>query len=451
MPGFFQTANSDGEFFSNSSNYDTVIRATGTSKRIIVGCVENEHDYSSNCSMIITPSEIIVNGSLSVINGNVNGSFVGDVDGNTNGQTDINLDNIIFNSNHSDFLSLFGVKPNHTEFISGLFDIGSLNWQNKWSIDEVLFKNNDNVIPELDNIDETMILSSNILISSDKTSCLDFKQYLNISLYNDRGEYQSNLAIHVNDGLDNTQNNDKFLFIGRLLPDNPMFAKKFSEDFISYYKKYGYVPYLDQNNPNKFIRLPSEKSHIPGTKFYIVEFINTYEKITEDTYYQLDNTDRKNKYFVNNDEKTTNNDNIYHGLYPHITYTRWLNVENPDKVEFRDNIYTSDIWGDLSRDEQDIKNDFYSSHEKNGWMYKLYELTYIFIKHGKEPEHLNINANTPVGKNSFTLLYYFEKNVTDVLGHNLIFESRVNFNDHGIENNINAVSYKDNAFPNEMF
>lgn len=442
MPGFFQTANSDGEFFSNSSNYDTVIRATGTSKRIIVGCVENEHDYSSNCSMIITPSEVIVNGSLSVINGNVNGSFIGDVDGNTNEQTDINLDNIVFSSNHSDFLSLFGVKPNHTEFISGLFDVGSLNWQNKWSIDEVVFKND--VIPDLDKIDENTISSSNILISSDKTSCLDFKQYLNISLYNDRGQYQSNLAIHVNDGLDNTQNNDKFLFIGRLLPDNPMFAKKFSEDFISYYKIYGYVPYLDKNNPNKFIRLPSEKSHIPGTKFYIVEFINTYQNVKEDTYYQLIDNDRKNKYIVNDAIQTINeNNDVHHGLYPHITYIRWLNVENTDKVTFRDHTYTSDIWGELSPIQSQMLS-FYNSHDgnnENGWMYKLYELTYLFIKYGTSvPEDLEaIDVNI--------------KNYFDIHGghNNLIFESRVNFNDHGIENNINAVSYKHTAFPDEMF
>ena len=478
MPGFFQTANSQGEFFLNSSNYDTVIRATGTSERIILGCVHAENDYSTNCSMIITPSEITVNGSLNIINGNINGN----VNGNTGDQNSINLGNLnldnsnidrnniigvdatgntslvsVSNDNHSDFLSLFGVKPKNTEFISGLFDLGSLNWQNEWSIDEVLF-NESLVLPDITNSIETSdILSFKTLISSNKTSCLDFKQNLNISLYDDKGNYQSNLAIYVNDELREIQNNDKFLFIGRLLPDNMMFANKFQGEFIRYFLKYGYKPYLDQDNPTKYIRLPSEKSHIPGTKFYIVEFINTYSNFEDDCYYQIgfDYSDRKNKYVVtNNDVKMVNDTDVHHGLYPTITYTRWLNVENPDKVQFRDHSYTSDIWGDLLRDEQDVKNEFYSSHDENdenGWMYKLYELTYLFIKYGKESEHLTINANTPVGMDSHTLFSYFENNVVSVSGHNIIFESRVNMNDHVIDNNINSVTYKHSAFPDEMF
>ena len=110
--------------------------------------------------------------------------------------------------------------------------------------------------------------------------------------------------------------------------------------------------------------------------------------------------------------------------------------------------------GDLLRDEQDVKNEFYSSHDENdenGWMYKLYELTYLFIKYGKESEHLTINANTPVGMDSHTLFSYFENNVVSVSGHNIIFESRVNMNDHVIDNNINSVTYKHSAFPDEMF
>ena len=347
----------------------------------------------------------------------------------------------LFHENRTcEFKSLFGVFETGTELeeISGLFDFGVPKyWLSGWSgrlFDGVDYTDGQGIlVPDGSNVDmSTIELYENV-----STSNMDFKDFINISMYKTNGDKLNKISgIAVDDFV----NPNYYFFLGTVDPNHDFFKYKFKQDFETFYsdlpnKTYGsnYGYRVDVSS----IRVPHRSLHSPGTNLFVVEFINTYDNcaVTYDYTYKfnrsVDEETRKTKYYLT----SSDNGNIQliegTGLFPHITYRKWKNSSKP---MFYEKKYHEDIgWGQTPN-----INDIYTRHHNNGNLKQLYKLTYNFIKSGLSA------IDTGLSDASLDTLY--ETNVVNVSGHNLILNSNINQNDNYITGNYNTISFDKLAF-----
>ena len=218
--------------------------------------------------------------------------------------------------------------------------------------------------------------------------------------------------------------------------------------------------------------MPHDDLHISNSKFYTVEFINTYDaspmydstvaisSITNKYIVPIEN--RMNNYYLPNLDRNPTSLELKEediGLYPHITYRSWLNMQNSNEMTFSEKIYDNKIWGEINLSEtlteQYISSNFiFNYHDgdsPDGWMYKLYELTYKYIKNGYTTNNDSILTDIEIYN-------HFSNNVINKsdVNYNILFHSNINHNGNMINlldgsKNYNSVSYSSNAFPTSMF
>ena len=348
----------------------------------------------------------------------------------------------LFHENRTcEFKSLFGVFETGTELeeISGLFDFGVPKyWLSGWSgrlFDGVDYMDGQGVlVPDGSNVDmDTIELYENV-----STSNMDFKDFINISMYKTNGERLNKISgIAVNDFV----NPNYYFFLGTVDPNHDFFKYKFKNDFETFYSdlpnktygsNYGYRVDVDS------IRVPHRSLHSPGTNMFVVEFINTYDNcaLTYDTTNKfnrsVDEETRRTKYHLITSSDTEDIQLIEgNGLFPHITYRKWRNSSKPIFYEKK---YHEDIgWGQTPN-----INDIYTRHHGNGNLKQLYKLTYNFIKNGSS------KIDTALSDADLDTLY--ENNVVTINGHNLMLNSNINQNDNYIPGNYNSISFDKLAF-----
>lgn len=126
-----------------------------------------------------------------------------------------------------------------------------------------------------------------------------------------------------------------------------------------------------------------------SSKYYDIEFIYYFKSPLYDIKFLLDSMNHN--YLVSNDS-VARLDKAYiydedigsyilrvvnenYGLYPRITLQKWDNSVN--NTEFSDVIYSETMgWGTPDM------NTVFTRFKDNGWLLKLFELTYIYIKYG---------------------------------------------------------------------
>jgi hypothetical protein len=357
-----------------------------------------------------------------------------------NDSNDYQLMTLFHHKTTCEFKSLFGVFETGVDLeeISGVFDFGVPKyWLSGWSgrlFDGVNFTNGMGILtPNGSNVD----MSTIELLEDLTTSNMDFKDFINISMYRTNGDRLNEIAgIAVNDYV----SPNHYFFLGTVDPNHDFFKYKFKLDFESFYSdlsnkaygsNYGYRVELDS------VRVPHRSLHTPGTNMFVVEFINTYDNcpIFNDSSYKFnrstDRTTRLNKYYVTNntDGGITPTEGDY-GLYPHLTYRRWRNSSDP---VFYEKKYHEDIgWGAIPN-----IGDIYTRHHANSNLKLLYKLTYNYVKNGLS----ETDALTESELDS-----YYDTYVVDVEGHNLMIGSNINDNDNYIAGNYNSVVFSKNAF-----
>jgi cytoskeletal protein CcmA (bactofilin family) len=346
-----------------------------------------------------------------------------------------------------EFKSLFGVFETGTELevVSGLFDFGvPKNWLSGWTgrlFDGVDSTDGVGVLaPDGSNVD----MSTLELMEDLTTSNMDFKDFINVSMYKTNGDRLNKIAgIVVNDYV----SPNYYFFLGTVDPNHDFFKYKFKMDFEEFYSNlpnmnyggnYGYRVVLDS------VRVPNRSLHTQGTNMFVVEFINTYDGAANyndsSTRFNksLDVSARKNTYYITDPSTgdiTLKDDGLI-GLYPHITYRRWRNSSKPIFYEKK---YESDIgWGT----DTPTLNDIYSRHHVNSNLKILYKLTYNFIRNG---------LTETDSWDETTWDTHYRNNVANVSGHNLLIHSNVNSNGYFIENNINSITFNSSAFPDVLF
>lgn len=356
-----------------------------------------------------------------------------------NDTNDYQLMTLFHERRSCEFKSLFGVFETGTvlEEVSGLFDFGVPKyWLSGWSgklFDGANFTDGQGVlVPNGLNVDMTTIE----LIDDLSTSNMDFKDFINVSMYKTNGERLNNIAgIAVNDYV----SPNYYFFLGTIDPNHDFFKYKFKLDFESFYSNiankdfgsnYGYRVDVDS------IRVPHRSLHTPGTNMFVVEFINTYDNtanFSDNTHKfnrSLDETTRRNGYYVTANDGTIQLKNDEIGLFPHITYRRWRNGLEP---AFYEKKYDANIgWGETPN-----VTDIFNRHHANGNLKQLYKLTYNFIKNGL--------SETDVLTSTQLDSLYTDK-VVNVEGHNLVLSSNINLNDNYIEGNYNAIAINKIAF-----
>jgi acyl-[acyl carrier protein]--UDP-N-acetylglucosamine O-acyltransferase len=361
-----------------------------------------------------------------------------------NDSNNYELMTLFHNHNTCEFKSLFGVfeTGKELEVVSGVFDFGVPKyWLSGWTgrlFDGVETTNEHGVLaPDGSNVD----MDTLELIEDLTTSNMDFKDFINISMYKTNGDRLNKIAgIVVNDYV----SPNYYFFLGTIDPNHEFFKYKFKLDFEQFYSdcgkesygsNYGYSVDLDS------VRVPNSSLHTPGTNMFVVEFINTYDDVNSfsDNAYKFNKSSdvltRKTSYYTTNkDDGVMILKNGGVGLYPHITYRRWRNSSKPIFYEKK---YEKDIgWGDMPNIQ-----DIYSKHYLNSNLKRLYTLTYNYIKDG--------HSRTTSIPNS-DLDQYYEDNVY-LKPENLIIHSNLNLNGNFIENNYNSITFKPEAFPDDMF
>ena len=201
-------------------------------------------------------------------------------------------------------------------------------------------------------------------------------------------------------------------------PFSDFFKNKCKTDYNLYYNnqeiEYGFkstskTMYFSKDT--KYIQLNSIENlntKTASSKYYDIEFIYYFKSplydikfLLDDMYHQYlisnDSYARLDKAYVYDDElgsyilKVINEN---YGLYPRITIKKWDNSVN--NTEFSDVIYTDSMgWG--SPDTSTV----FTRFKENGWLLKLFELTYIYIKCGYvigEEAIVDIDLTTEYGK-----------------------------------------------------
>jgi hypothetical protein len=360
-----------------------------------------------------------------------------------NDTNDYQLMTLFHHKTTCEFKSLFGVYETGVELeeVSGVFDFGVPKyWLSGWSgklFDGVDFTDGVGILaPNGSNVDMTTIE----LLEDLTTSNMDFKDFINISMYKTNGDRLNEIAgIAVNDYV----SPNHYFFLGTIDPNHDFFKYKFKLDFESFYSdlpnmtvgsNYGYRVEMDS------IRVPNRSLHTPGTNMFVVEFINTYDNcpVFSDNSYKFnrstDENTRLNKYYVTQNDTSIvlKEDNI--GLYPHITYRRWRN--SSDTV-FYEKKYNEDIgWGSVPNID-----DIYIRHHANGNLKLLYKLTYNYIRNG-------LSETNTLTESELDNLYI--SNVVNVPNHSLHIASNINYNDNYIAGNYNAIVFKSSAFSLEF-
>jgi hypothetical protein len=351
-------------------------------------------------------------------------------------------------NNTCEFKSLFGKFQTgiDLEQISGMFDFGIPKyWIGGWRgrLFEGGIESQAALIPSPNgsNIDDASI----ILLEDLTTSNMDFRDFINISYYKTNGDRLIGLkGIAVNSYI----NPNYYFLLDTIDPNHEYFRHKFKNDFETFYnernidnKEYGYI--YGYSVDLESINIPHHNLHQQGTMFFVVEFIVSYDNCLNSSATYEDNNkyaipqsllDRKNTYYVTDD-----NDESYQlvnnsGLYPHITYRKWKNtIKSP---LFSEKLYDEDIgWG-----SPDVTN-IYDKFNKNGKLYRLYKMTVNYIYNGKtNVEYIHAN-----------LFSIYTSNVTNVSHHNIIMNSNIHSNDNYITHNINSICFSKDAFPDSLF
>lgn len=215
-------------------------------------------------------------------------------------------------------------------------------------------------------------------------------------------------------------NINEFFPIRTFDPYSKYFKNKCKTDYNYFYNNYeikqgskstSQTMYSEKGHDNVYLQINSIDNYntkIGSTKFFDIEFIFYFKAPLYEIKYIIDNM--HHKYLISNDENVRlnkayvfNDDlNTYtlqtinenYGLYPRISIKKWDNSTNT--TEFSDVIYNESMgWG-----TPDIQTVF-SKFKSNGWLSKLLELTYIYIKYGYvigEETIVDININNEANK-----------------------------------------------------
>jgi len=358
-----------------------------------------------------------------------------------NDNNDYELMTLFHENKKCEFKSLFGIFETGValENVSGLFDFGVPKyWLSGWSgrlFDGVDITDGVGVLaPNGSNVD----MSTLELYEDLTTSNMDFKDFVNISMYKTNGEKLNKIAgIAVNDYV----SPNYYFFLGTIDPNHDFFKYKFKKDFehfysnlpnLSYGSNYGYCVDIES------IMVPHRNLHISGTTLFVVEFINTYDNcpIFSDSTYKFNRSteasSRKNNYYITNNVTGTisniTDDTI--GLYPHITYRKWNNASTPF---FYEKLYQQELgWGIIPN-----VDDIFVKYHNNGMLKRLYKLSYNYIVSGKA-EMDSISEEELDRK--------YLDNVVNVNGYNLVIHENINNNGNRIIGNYNSISFSKLAF-----
>lgn len=182
-------------------------------------------------------------------------------------------------------------------------------------------------------------------------------------------------------------------------PFSDFFKNKCKTDFNIYYNnqeiEYGFkstskTMYFSKDT--KYVQVNSIanlNTKTASSKYYDIEFIYYFKSPLYEIKFLLDgmhhqylisnnSVARLDKAYVYDDDQESYilkviNEN--YGLYPRITLQKWDNSVN--NTEFSDVIYSDSMgWGSPDT------NTVFTRFKDNGWLLKLFELTYIYIKYG---------------------------------------------------------------------
>jgi predicted acyltransferase (DUF342 family) len=362
----------------------------------------------------------------------------------------------LYNENRkAEFRSLFGIFETGTELeeFSGSFDFGVPKyWINGFVgniFDSVELGEGSNSSGILAPGELSVDMSTLRIVEELSTFNLDFKSYLNISMFKSNGKKLDKIAgISVSDRVLPPY----YFFLGTVDPNSYFFKYKFKVEFEKYYsaiEDYTKGYNLGYQIQVESIKVPHRNLHIQGTTFYIVEYICTYNscppyRVSDSYVYKynkpLSRPSRASKYYIYDkvSEAMILKDNEGVGLYPFISYKKWKNSYEP---KFYEKLYTADLgWGVTANIE-----DVYQRHHNNSNLKELYKLTYNYIKHGST----EINPRIDISDIELERLY--NSNVVTQTNYNLRLHSDLNSNGLVIPNNINSITFTSNAFPMSIF
>jgi predicted acyltransferase (DUF342 family) len=362
----------------------------------------------------------------------------------------------LYNENRkAEFRSLFGIFETGTELeeFSGSFDFGVPKyWINGFVgniFDSVELGEGSNSSGILAPGELSVDMSTLRIVEELSTFNLDFKSYLNISMFKSNGKKLDKIAgISVSDRVLPPY----YFFLGTVDPNSYFFKFKFKVEFEKYYsaiEDYTEGYNLGYQIQVESIKVPHRNLHIQGTTFYIVEYICTYNSCPSHSardvhVYKynkpLSRPNRASKYYIYDkvSEAMILKDNEGVGLYPFISYKKWKNSYDP---KFYEKLYTVDLgWGVTANIE-----DVYQRHHNNSNLKELYKLTYNYIKHGST----EINPRIDISDIELERLY--NSNVVTQTNYNLRLHSDLNSNGLVIPNNINSITFTSNAFPMSIF
>jgi predicted acyltransferase (DUF342 family) len=362
----------------------------------------------------------------------------------------------LYNENRkAEFRSLFGIFETGTELeeFSGSFDFGVPKyWINGFVgniFDSVELGEGSNSSGILAPGELSVDMSTLRIVEELSTFNLDFKSYLNISMFKSNGKKLDKIAgISVSDRVLPPY----YFFLGTVDPNSYFFKFKFKVEFEKYYsaiEDYTKGYNLGYQIQVESIKVPHRNLHIQGTTFYIVEYICTYNSCPSHSardvhVYKynkpLSRPSRASKYYIYDkvSEAMILKDNEGVGLYPFISYKKWKNSYDP---KFYEKLYTADLgWGVTANIE-----DVYQRHHNNSNLKELYKLTYNYIKHG------STEINPMIDISDIELERLYNSNVVTQTNYNLRLHSDLNSNGLVIPNNINSITFTSNAFPMSIF
>ena len=386
----------------------------------------------------------------------------------TNSNGDFEMVTVFSEVAYSEFKSLHGVRRTgvQMEEISGVFDFGVTKyWLEGWE-GKVFDCTLNNLAPSNDGTS----IEPNSLINVESITASNNLHFVNISLVKENGVFlSSNCGIAT--GPPSLPN--YYYFLGVLDPNTALFRNKFKTDFEYYFKdrhyavdpqkSLGYVVDVD------YISMPHESLHVDGTKFYTVEFINAYSvedyvvdgNLTTRYKKDMNPVNRRTKYYKYNADDLTPTYSLIvkenYGLYPHITYKKWKNMEKTNEVYFYERPCVPELgWSSGGSRTPDVSSVFakFSSYEPMGgkdWMYKLWLRTYLYIFEGNAyGDILNYDETT------FKNVYDMKVRNAVMDNHNILLVT--NLNEHLDIDQTNGQSYvnnysilfSSNAFPTEQ-
>tara|TARA_B110000971_G_C20015900_1_gene503935 strand:+ start:52 stop:1377 length:1326 start_codon:yes stop_codon:yes gene_type:complete len=355
-----------------------------------------------------------------------------------------------------EFKSLFGRFQTGVELtqFSGLFDFGvPKSWLSGWNA--TLFdgaSNTDEITGILAPGSSSNIYTDSITeIERFQTNGMEFKDFVNISMYKTNGQRMNKMAgIAVYDDDVGNITPDYYFFLETIDPNSQLFRNKFKHDFDTFYSRlddynYGYSVDVDS------IYIPHENLHMQGTNMFTVSFINTYDNTTQLN--QILSTSSP-KYKFAKPDNFLHGSNIYHvhnydniytekqgtGLFPYLTYKTWRNSIN---TKFNEAVYSADIgWGDVPN-----VDDVFLKQHPNSNLKKLFKYTYNYIKTGDymiSDGRFTENELNTIYESLFVAPTPVEQ--TTCNSTNIVLSSNINLNDNYISNNINSVSLSPYVF-----